>query len=71
MAPNLAAAQHAQTHDMIVSGELKDREIAQIAQCTRRPIRRHRANLTCFGSTTAPQGQRGRRPLMTSEMLSA
>jgi transposase len=56
---------------MIVSGELKDREIAQIAQCTSRTIRRHRANLTCFGSTTAPQGQRGRRPLMTSEMLSA
>jgi hypothetical protein len=34
MTPNLAAAQHADIHDMIVSGELKDREIAQIAQCT-------------------------------------
>lgn len=68
MAPNLAAAQHAETQDMIISGELTDLEIAQ---CTDRTIRRHRANLTCFGSTTAPRNHSGRRPLMTSPMLAA
>jgi hypothetical protein len=71
MAPNLAAAQHAETHDMIIRGELKDLEMAEIAQCTDRTIRRHRANLTCFGSTTASRNRRGRRPLMTSLMLAA
>lgn len=71
MAPNLAAARHAETHDMITSGKLKDREIAQIAQCSERTVRRHRANLTCFGSTTAPRGRRGRRPSVTSPMFAA
>ena len=45
--------------------------MAEIAQCTDRTIRRQRANLTCFGSTTAPRNRRGRRPLMTSLMLAA
>lgn len=69
MAPTLAAAQHAETLDMIDSGELKDKEMARIAQCTDRTVRRHRANLECFGSTAAPANRRGRRPSMTSSML--
>lgn len=71
MAPNLAAAQHAETQDMIISGELTDLEIAQTAQCSERTVRRHRANLSCFGSTTAPRGRRGRRPLVTFLMFTA
>lgn len=71
MAPNLAAAQHAEKHDMIVRAELLDSEMAKIAQCTDRTIRRHGANLRCFGSTTAPQNRSGRRSLITSSMLTA
>lgn len=50
MAPNLAVTQHAETRDMILGGELRDREIAQIAQCTERTIRRHRAKLVCVSA---------------------
>ena len=71
MAPNLAVSQHAETHDMIISGELEDREIARIAQCTERTIRRHRANVLCFGSTMAPRNRSGRPPSITSPMLAA
>ena len=56
---------------MITSGELNDQEIAQIAQSTDRTIQRHRANLTCFGSTTAPHNRWGRRSSMASPMLAA
>lgn len=39
MAPNLAVAQYAETHDMIVRTEPSDAEMADIAQCTDRTIR--------------------------------
>lgn len=71
MAPNLSIAQHAETCDMIARGELLDCEMAMIAQCSARSIRRHRANINCFGSTNAPPNQRGRRSLITSAMLAA
>lgn len=56
---------------MIVSGELTDREIAQMTQCSERTIRRHRANLMCFGSTSAPRHRSGRPSSITSPMLAA
>lgn len=68
MAPNLAASQHAETRDMIICGELEDQQMARIAQCTDRTIRRHRANLQCFGSTAAPRDRSGRRSSMTPLM---
>jgi len=71
MAPNLATRQHAETRDMIIRGGLKDRQKALVAQCTDRTIRRHRANLACFGSTTAPRTRSGPRSSVTTAMRAA
>jgi hypothetical protein len=54
MAPNLAAAQHAQIRDMITHGGFKDSEVAQAVKRSRNAINDIRANLQSSGSTTAP-----------------
>ena len=38
MAPNLPAIRHAEIHPMIGVGTLKDKEMADVAQCTERSI---------------------------------
>ena len=43
--------------------------MADIAECSERTIQRHRANLRCFGTTTAPRNPGGRCKALTSVML--
>lgn len=59
MAPNLALSKHVLMQDMISSKlqddkALKDNDIAKIAVCSNRAVRRIRSNLLLFGSTKAP-----------------
>lgn len=51
MAPNLAASQHQLIGDMILSGSLKQADMADIAGCSDRAIRRIATNLRLFGTT--------------------
>ena len=59
MAPNLAESQHALTHDMILSGTLSARQMANVAGCSKRTIHSHRLNMHYFGSTRAPPNGAG------------
>ena len=76
MAPNLAAATHALTSDLInskLNGDKvpTDKEVAKIPRCSERTIRRHRANYRLYGSTKAPPNGGGRPSTITPNMLSA
>ena len=71
MAPNLAAAQHAQIRDMILSGELTDVQMARIAGCSARSIQTIRLNIRLFGTTIAPRNGGGRPRSISLPMLSA
>jgi len=71
MAPNLAAAQHNQIRDMVLSGELTDVQMASIAGCSERSIQTIRLNLRLFGTTKAPPNGVGRPRSITPPMLSA
>ena len=71
MAPNLAESQHALTHDMILSGTLSARQMANVAGCSKRTIHSHRLNVHYFGSTRAPPNGAGRRRSVTPSMLEA
>jgi len=71
MAPNLAESQHALTYDMVISGTLTARQMANVAGCSRRTIHSHRSNMQYFGSTRAPPDGAGRRRSVTPSMLEA
>jgi transposase len=71
MAPNLAASQHQLIGDMILSRSLKQTEMAAIAGCSERAIRRMVSNLRLFGKTKAPWNSAGRRRIITPQMLDA
>lgn len=71
MAPNLAASQHDQIRDMILSKSLTDTQIADVAGCSTRSIRAIRSNLRCFGTTKAPSNGVGRPRCLTPPMRQA
>jgi transposase len=76
MAPNLALSTHNLTQNMIdckLHGDIvpTDDEVAKIAQCSTRTIRRHRSNYLVYGSTKAPSNGTGRPTTITPIMLSA
>jgi transposase len=76
MAPNLALSKHVLIQNMISSKlqddeALKDDDIAKIADCSDRAVRRIRSNLLLFGSTKAPSNGAGRPKTITPPMLTA
>jgi len=71
MAPHLAASQHAIIHDMLIDGTLMDVQIAAVAGCSDRAIRRIRSNILHFDSTKSPPNGGGRPRRMTHLMLDA
>lgn len=71
MAPNLAAAQHELIRDMTLSKSLKYSEVARVAGCNTRTIKKISANPRYFGRTTASQNEGGRPRTLTSLMLDA
>jgi transposase len=71
MAPNLAAAQHAQIRDMIADGGFYDTEIADAVECSRNAVGAIRANIQCFGRTNAPRNVSGPRRSITPSMHEA
>jgi transposase len=71
MAPRLAASRHQMIGDMILSGTLKQTEIAAAARCSERGIQRIARNLRHFGKTKAPSNGVGRRRRITPQMLDA
>jgi transposase len=71
MAPNFSDAQHEQIEDLILTRSLTNAEMANVARCNPRSIRRIHANLRCFGTTKAPPNGAGRPRTITPPMLSA
>ena len=72
MAPRLAASQHQLIGDMILSGSLKQADMAAVAGCSERSIRAIASNLRHFGKTKAPPiSVGGRRRRITPQMLDA
>jgi transposase len=71
MAPRLAASQHQLIGDMILSGSLKQADMAAVAGCSERSIRAIASNLRHFGKTKAPPISVGRRRRITPQMLDA
>ena len=76
MVPNLARSTHELIQDMISSKlqddtTLRDDDIAKIAGCSTRTVRRIRSNLLLFGSTKAPSNGPGRPKTITPPMLTA
>jgi transposase len=69
MAPRLAASQHVLIHDMIVSGDLSARDMADVAGCSIRLIKHIRCNIRCFGTTKAPYNGVGRPRSVTPLMI--
>lgn len=71
MAPNLTASQHVIIRDMILSRSLKTTDMAKVAGCSDRAIKRIRSNLRCFGATRAPAKSGGRPRSITPPMVDA
>lgn len=76
MAPNLALSKRVLVQNIIQSKlqgdkDPKDDEIAEIAGCTTRTVRRIRSNLILFGSTEAPSNGAGRPKIITPPMVTA
>ncbi|XTI93684.1 hypothetical protein V2W45_1499998 [Cenococcum geophilum] len=71
MAPRLAASRHQLIGDMILSGALKQADIAKVAGCTKRLVQAIASNLRHFGTTRAPSNGAGRRRRITPPMLEA
>jgi hypothetical protein len=76
MAPNLALSKHILIQNMISSKlqdeqALKDDDIAKIADCSDRAVRRIRSNLLLFGSTKVSSNGAGRPKTITPPMLTA
>ena len=53
MAPNLAAFQRADAWSMIAEGHLEDKQIGKAIGCSRNAVGAIRANIQCYGTTTA------------------
>jgi transposase len=70
MAPKLSAAKH-EILRLIISGVLRDKEIADAVPYTTRSIEHARANLRRFGTTTAPRNPGGRPRLIDSTTAKA
>ena len=71
MTPNLAVSQHVLSRDMLLDGQLKAWQIADVIPCSTCIIKFHRANLCHFGITTASRNRGGRQRSITSSMLEA
>jgi hypothetical protein len=76
LAPNLALSRHILVQNMISSTlqddkVLKDDDIAKIADCSDRAVRRIRSNVLLVGSTKAPSSGAGRPKTITPPMLTA
>jgi transposase len=71
MAPNLAASQLNLIHDMIVSKSFTARQIAEVAGCSIRGVKRLRSNIRVFGTVKAPWNGGGRPRSVTPSMLNA
>lgn len=71
MAPNLAASQHDQIRDIILSKSLTTAQMADTAGCSTRSIKAIRSNLRHFGATKAPSNGVGRPRSITPPMLEA
>ena len=71
MAPNLVVWQHALIQDMIDQHTFRDWQIAEAAECSRNAVGAIRANLQCFGTTTAPRNVSGARRSITPSMRQA
>lgn len=71
MAPNLSTSQHEQLDGMIRYSALHDDDIAEQVGCSRRAVRRTRANMRHFHATKAPPNGGGRPSTITPPMLSA
>jgi hypothetical protein len=69
MAPNLAASQHQLIRDMILSGSLKQADMATAAGCSERTIRAIATNNRLFVHTKAPPNGTGQRRRTTPQML--
>jgi hypothetical protein len=70
MAPNLAVVTHQMVRDMILSGTLTQKQMADAAHCSERGYQRITRNLRLFGTTKAPSNGTGRRRRrITSHML--
>jgi DNA-binding CsgD family transcriptional regulator len=54
MAPRLAESQRNLIHDMIISKSFTTRQIADVAGCSIRGVKRLRSNIRVFGSVKAP-----------------
>jgi transposase len=70
-APNLAASQHDQIYDMILSKSLTDAQMADVAGYSTRSIKAIRSNFRCFGTTKAPSNGVGRPRCLTPPMRQA
>lgn len=70
MTPNLPVSQHGQSQDMILSQSLTTSDMGQVVGCSSRSVKRHRANLRSFGTTTAPRDSGGRPSILTPVMVS-
>lgn len=68
MAPNLAASQHDQIRDMVLSKSLTDVQMADVAGCSTRSIKAIRSNIRCFGTTKPPSNGVGRPRCFTTPM---
>ncbi|TVY71305.1 hypothetical protein LSUE1_G004474 [Lachnellula suecica] len=71
MAPNLAASQHDQIRDMILSRSLRIAQMANTAGCSTRSVKAIRSNLRYFGTAKAPANGVGRPRSITPPMLEA
>ena len=71
MAPNISAIQHEIIEGMIRAGKYTQPQIAEVAQCSTRTVKRICANLRHFGSTTAPHNGGGCQPVLTPVMRDA
>ena len=65
------ASQHQLIGDMILSKSLKQTEMAAVAGCSERAIRRIASNLRLFGKTKAQWNGAGRRRIIMPQMLDA
>jgi transposase len=71
MAPNLAASQHDQIRDMVLSKSLTAAQMADSTGCSTRSIKAIRSNLRYFGTTKAPSNGVGRSRCITPPVLEA
>ena len=67
MAPKLSAAKHEILRRFITNGVLMDEDISKAVPCSVRSVEKARANIRCFGTTTAPRNPGGRPRVIDTE----